>query len=215
MFVALTKYAIHAEQPPEAILLVAPYTSIFALLSSYKLGGLIPILWPLNIWQWLSDLADRSLTTRFESDKAIRNLFAISQGQNGKQQDKLETLPHTSDIGTLRSQLGMDEVDADSEFTMHSDSKPDSVRRRPHIVVAHADDDPVIPHSHGRSLFDTARVAAGQREEEVAEENTPWGFIYSTTDSSGKKSALIRNWQGGHNGVPMTTIEAWARLVSL
>lgn len=169
---------------------------------------MIPILWPLNVWQYLSDLADRSLTTRFESDKAIRNLFAISPRHGKDQQLQLEVLPHTLDVETLKSQLGLDE-----EQETHIEGA--LARKRPHIVVAHADDDPVIPHTHGRSLFNTARVAAGQSEEDVTVQETSWGHIYSTTDESGRKSALIRNKQGGHNGVPDSTVEAWARLVSL
>ncbi|GAA5987334.1 hypothetical protein JCM10908_001913 [Rhodotorula pacifica] len=61
---------------PKAVILVAPFSSIAALLETYKLGNFIPLLSPLRIIPGLLDSVLRLLRTRFDTRGVIETIRA-------------------------------------------------------------------------------------------------------------------------------------------
>ncbi|KAM0786422.1 hypothetical protein ACM66B_001887 [Microbotryomycetes sp. NB124-2] len=84
---------------PHALVLVAPFSSIGALLETYRLFNLVPILAPLRALPWLLNALLTMLHTRFDTKSVIRTIKCP-------------------------------------------------------ILILHAQDDPVIPHSHSKTLAD-------------------------------------------------------------
>ncbi|KAK4047409.1 hypothetical protein OIV83_005456 [Microbotryomycetes sp. JL201] len=82
---------------PHALVLVAPFSSIGALLETYRLFNVLPILAPFKVFPWLLNAALTMLHTRFDTKGVIRTIKCP-------------------------------------------------------ILILHAQDDPVIPHSHSMTL---------------------------------------------------------------
>ncbi|GAA5864803.1 hypothetical protein JCM8547_009237 [Rhodosporidiobolus lusitaniae] len=82
---------------PRAVVLVAPFSSISALLETYKLGNFIPILSPLKRFPWLLNAFLQLLRTKFDTQNVLEKIQAP-------------------------------------------------------LLILHAQDDPVIPFSHSRTL---------------------------------------------------------------
>lgn len=61
---------------PRAVILVAPFSSIAALLETYKLGSVIPLLSPLRIVPGLLESVLRLLRTRFDTRGVIETIRA-------------------------------------------------------------------------------------------------------------------------------------------
>lgn len=59
---------------PRALVLVAPYSSIGELLSTYRLGNLIPLLGPLRNWKRAMNYFLPLLTTRYETHTVIADI---------------------------------------------------------------------------------------------------------------------------------------------
>ncbi|SCV74905.1 BQ2448_7934 [Microbotryum intermedium] len=66
----LAKQGIH----PHALILVAPFSSVSDLLSTYRLGNFIPILSPLNSLPFLMTTFLRLLKTKFDTSKVIAEI---------------------------------------------------------------------------------------------------------------------------------------------
>lgn len=197
---------IRVEQSPKGLFLIAPYTSIANLLTSYKIGGFIPLFWPLGLWKVLSDLTDRHLYTRFESHKALYQI--VKGGPSSLSQDESERygdLEYTLSRDALLQELGQIPSSSDKKNT-----KP------PNIIISHADDDAVIPNSHGRSLLDTISVALGHTPESITGVDYHWGKTLSLQDKTNERTyVLIKSRQGGHNGVPQHAVKIFSSLVGL
>ena len=214
-------HSTYPGHPPDALFLLAPYTSIGKLLSTYKIGGLLPIFWPLGVWKTLSKLADRHLYTRFESDKAI---YQIVKGRGGlgsgddddddgnnhlsaEERRQYGNLDHTLSIATLREELGLRATNRQGR------------QAATHIIISHADNDGVIPHTHGRSLFDTiAKALEGStRKEREYDWGTTLSLHHSQADSSSSTDQyiLIRSGSGGHNSVRQHAVQLFAENVGL
>lgn len=192
-----------AGHAPEGLFLIAPYTSIRSLLTSYKIAGLIPLFWPLGLWKVLSDLADRNLYTRFESDKAVYQIIkrGASQLSTHEETKRYGDLAHPLSETALLEELGLSST---------------GTAVRPHIVISHADDDPVIPHTHGRSLLQTIADALGSAGEALTTADYPWGQTLALHDAEDKRTfVLVRSHKGGHNGVPDHTVKLFSSIVDL
>lgn len=191
-----------SDHPAHALFLIAPFTSIRNLLTTYKIGGLLPIFWPLGLWKVLSDLADRHLHTRFESDKTLYQLITLSIGRRQSDEElKGAFLDYTLSEEDLRHELGL------------TDTSISRLEVETKILISHADDDGVIPHAHGRSLFDTVAEALDQKK--LAEKEYGWGLTYTVKSESGTSHTLIKSKKGGHNGVPAHAIELFGNLNGL
>lgn len=200
----LTLDLFQVEQSPKGLFLIAPYTSISNLLTSYKVVGLIPLFWPLGLWKGLSNLADRYLYTRFESHKA---LYQIIRGSNLNQEESKQ-------YGDLEYTLPRDNLLQELGLTSTPSSKKNV--KPPNVIISHADDDPVIPSSHGRSLLDTISLALGQAPESIKEVDFHWGKTLTFNDSDNERTyTLIKSRQGGHNGVPQHAVKIFSSLVGL
>lgn len=164
----LTLELVDAGLPPAGVLLIAPYTSIRSLLTSYRIGGFLPIFWPLSLSASLASIADKYLYTRFESDKALyiaarggrARLLRDCEDDGAEEKDRVlrsaEELGHLDfvlSVPALRDELGLCEADVAASAT------DDSQKGAPYIVISHADNDRVIPNAHGRDLFNTVRRA--------------------------------------------------------
>ena len=127
----LTLDLVEAGQASPATLLLAPYISIRQLLTSYRIGGVIPLFWPLGISKALSSVADKYLYTRFESDKA---LYIASRGGinnlNEEEKKAYGDLQYLLPKDQLKKELGI-------QGTKESD-------RQAHVVIAHADRKSVV-----------------------------------------------------------------------
>ncbi|PWN26668.1 alpha/beta-hydrolase [Jaminaea rosea] len=65
-----------AGQPPQALVLIAPYLSLRRLVAEYRIGGIIPILAPALYIPFANQLLDWGLKTTFASDRALPSLYA-------------------------------------------------------------------------------------------------------------------------------------------
>jgi abhydrolase domain-containing protein 12 len=201
---ALAPILYRTGRPPVALFLIAPYTSIFNLLTSYKIGGLLPIFWPIGLWKVLSDLAERHLYTRFESDKALYQIVKGGPSHlDASEIDQYGNLDYQLSTATLMQELAV--------ISPHSSLLP------PNIIISHADDDAVIPHSHGRSLLDTIALALGEsKENQIDTIEQPWGHTLTLQDASHNRTfVLVKSRKGGHNGVPQHTVEIFRTIVGL
>ncbi|BGP17580.1 hypothetical protein JCM10213_001228 [Rhodosporidiobolus nylandii] len=59
---------------PRALILVAPFSSISALLETYRLGNFIPILSPIRKFPWLLNAFLQLLKTKFETKSVIEKI---------------------------------------------------------------------------------------------------------------------------------------------
>lgn len=188
--------------PPEAVLLLAPYTSIRNLITSYRLGGIFPIFWPLSLSKSLLDLANRYLYTHFESDKALSTVVCGGRANLTEEQKRHSHLNYL---------LSTQELAEDLEL------QPRACTAVPTIVIAHADNDLIIPHSHGQALFDTVRQARYDDEQEpvkVNVEHFSWGTLHSARLTASRELILVKSRKGGHNGLPKHAIELFASIVT-
>jgi hypothetical protein len=189
---------------PAAIFLLAPYTSIRNLLTSYKIGGFLPLFWPLGLWKVLSDMADKHLHTRFETEKAI---YQLVKGANldADEVERWGNLDFTLEEAALAQELGI---------------TPSHDRRylSPDIVISHADDDAVIPHAHGRSLFDTiaSALSVTGKKQNIEEKEYHWGSTLKLQDTQTQSSyVLVKSSKGGHNGIPRHALEIFSSIAGL
>lgn len=218
----LTLDLVEAGQASPATLLLAPYISIRQLLTSYRIGGVIPLFWPLGISKALSAVADKYLYTRFESDKAL--YIATRGGLNNLNEEEKKAygdLQYLLPKDQLRKELGLEDAKETSQ--------------QAHVVIAHSDNDLIIPHSHGRGLFDRIHDALSidlndhstetqkqneEREEELAQqiqiEEQEWGSMLTVSPKIGQANrlTLIKSRKGGHNGVPIHALEYFINLAT-
>jgi pimeloyl-ACP methyl ester carboxylesterase len=195
-------------EPPHTIFLIAPYTSIRNLLTTYKIGGLLPLFWPLGIWKVLSDLTDKYLYSRFESEKALYQL--IRQGSLDEEElEKWGKLDYTLSEADLAKELGL---------TINEGRSTEEKLSPPNIIIAHADDDGVIPYSHGRSLLDTMILARSKTgaDQKLEEERQDWGSTLTLQDKDNHRSyILVKSHKGGHNGFPQYATEIFSNIAGL
>lgn len=218
----LTLDLVEVGHASPATLLLAPYISIRQLLSSYRIGGVVPLFWPLGISKALSSVADKYLYTRFESDKA---LYIASRGGINKLNEEEKKV-----YGDLQYLLPKEQLK--KELGIQDAQETD---QQAHIVIAHADDDLIIPHTHGRGLFDRIHDALSidlsdhstesqkqskEREEELAQqiqvEEQEWGTLLTVSPKLGQANrlTLIKSRKGGHNGVPLHALEYFIKLAT-
>lgn len=225
-----------------AVLLLAPYISIRELLSAYRFGGIFPLFWPLS-FSALANLADKYLYTRFESDKA---LYVTARGGfdalDDEEQIKFGHLDHTLPREELRKELGLDSSSDDQTDYRSASLRHASSNIRTHIIIAHADDDAIIPHTQGRGLFDRVHDALAyelrrkrheqqhgeQPEDHFATETDdrlsqqlhtrdhPWGTLLTVSPKAGQPArlTLFKSRKGGHNGVPRHALEYFVNIAT-
>lgn len=195
----------HEGEAPGSLFLLAPYTSIRKLLTSYKLGGLLPVFWPLGLWKVLSDMADKHLHTRFESEKALYQLVKGPSTLDAEETKQWGGLDFTLKEAALAEELGVSPIN-------------DRRSLPPNIVISHADDDAVIPHAHGRSLLDTIASALSRMgtEQEIEEEKYSWGCTLTLLDAETHRSyVLVKSRKGGHNGIPRHALKVFSSVAGL
>lgn len=202
--------ARNAGQQPHTIFLIAPYTSIRNLLTSYKIGGLFPLFWPLGLCKVLSDLTDKYLYTRFDSQKVLYQL--TRQGSlDDEESEQMGNLDYTLSRIDLAQELGL--------LLRHDESTERDRISPPNIIIAHADNDAVIPNAHGKSLFDTItsasrRTAGGMQEIEKVDHQ--WGSTLTLQDKNANRSyILVKSHRGGHNGFPHHAIDVFSKVAGL
>jgi abhydrolase domain-containing protein 12 len=212
----LTFDLVEAGHPPPATFLLAPYISIRKVLESYRIGGFVPLFWPIRISKALSGIADKYLYTKFESDKA---LYVATRGGmknlNKEEKEEFGNLDHQLTKQELLEELGIEELDQSNR----QDPPPP-----PHIVISHADDDQIIPHTHGKGLFDKVhdaltfdsndQIDIQQTEtdfipQQIHIEERDWGTLLTFSPNPGQPNrlSLIKSKKGGHNGVPVHALE--------
>ncbi|UZJ52539.1 hypothetical protein CBS101457_001859 [Exobasidium rhododendri] len=198
----LTLDLVRVGHPPEILFLIAPYTSIRSLLTSYKMAGLLPIFWPLRVWKSLDTLVDKHLYTRFESDIAISQIITGGRTRLTSSEAGVYSHPdHSLSEGELLQELSLQTV-------------TNGMSMPPSIIISHADDDGIIPHIHGRSLLQTMADALFQVEGRgrIAMVERSWGQEFSLEGFQGRRSfVLVKSRKGGHNGIPRHAMEIFGR----
>lgn len=196
----LTLDLIEAGRPTPAVLLLAPYVNIRQLLTSYRIGGFVPVFWPLGLSPYLASLADKHLYTRFESDKAL--YVAARGGWTNLEDEERRT------IGPLDFQL--DKHSLCGELGISPTQQ--NINTFTHFVISHADNDLIIPHKHGRTLFDRIHDAFSDTksgdevlsDDQIDIQDFAWGTMLSVAPQPGQSArlTLFKSRKGGHNGVP-------------
>ncbi|KAN0066171.1 hypothetical protein ACQY0O_000265 [Thecaphora frezii] len=109
---------------PQAVVLMAAYSSIKALVRNFRVLGVVPLLAPLGWIPGIDALMERWQTTRFETDNHLPPLL----------------FPHHPAEAAVQLEVEASASDSDR-------------KRQPHLVLLHAQDDVVIPVSHAWTLW--------------------------------------------------------------
>lgn len=81
MGVATQYHEIHPTQPLAGIVTVAAFTSLPNLLGAYRMGGIIPLLAPLNIFPKVADyFIHKCLRAEFNTAERLRKLVRLTTG---------------------------------------------------------------------------------------------------------------------------------------
>ncbi|EPQ32327.1 uncharacterized protein PFL1_00523 [Pseudozyma flocculosa PF-1] len=199
---AAVTHELHEQgTPPQAVVLMAAYSSINAVISNFRIAGLLPVLAPLKLIPGAQHLVEKYQVTKFATDQRLPRL--------------LLPLP---DLQAAVSETASDE--GPSKGVGSGDgSEGSTTSRKPHIVILHADDDAIIPVSHSRVLWDAlvsshtqhhgappaVRTRTIERFAEVHQfhlDPIPPSFSSSSSsngDATGAKATYIRTLHGGHD----------------
>ena len=81
MGVATEYHSAHPDKPLAGIVNIAPFTSLRSLVGAYRMGGILPLLGPLQCIPNLSDFFVRKfLRAQFDSGERMRTLVEMTRG---------------------------------------------------------------------------------------------------------------------------------------
>lgn len=203
-----------AGNPPQALVLLAPYRSLRKLVAEYRIGGVVPILAPALLIPYANYFLDKGLQTIFASDEALPALYAdITSRAEPASPGPNHAWPHlvishaTNDEVIPYSHgenLFVTLVKSDMERLRHYDKQVEgaSVKRRPitdsqtlaETLSTSGMTVPMLPEALMAEANVLTRVIPGWARVER--------FFFGGRRGSHKPSVtLIRTESGGHNTV--------------
>ncbi|KAF2088794.1 alpha/beta-hydrolase [Saccharata proteae CBS 121410] len=183
-----------------AVILVAPFTSLPALVMNYRILGLIPILSALRAYPSLQNFFRARIVDTWDTSSRIAALVAATAVGGG------------ASIAATRA------ADADAGGVGAGDEAATAAARRLRLHILHAKNDVNIPRRHGEALYRVASGALGMTSDGVEQgearvvqgendgsggggETGSMGWRRRRSDGGGREVLLdVLAW-GGHNRV--------------